>query len=161
MSNFAPQSYHDFIGFRVEKEVLERAFHDTYSLEMKDIFSDLDLALGTYRHAVSATIPQITRVAWNLTRLESYRKWREERRGGSSAVFVVAALLMVVGALIAFACDNQPIGKGFALAAVLILAAWVVSKVGFGHGPATNGLRRTNALKVARWLRKNSSRCVQ
>jgi hypothetical protein len=64
--NYAPQSYHDFIGFKVSKEVLERAFHDTYSLEMKDIFSDLDLALGTYRHTVSAIIPEMTRVAWNL-----------------------------------------------------------------------------------------------
>ena len=64
--NYAPQAYHDFIGFEVEKGVLERAFRDTYSLELKDVFGDLDLALGTYRHAVSAVIPEMTRVAWNL-----------------------------------------------------------------------------------------------
>ena len=64
--NYAPQSYHDFIGFEVAKEVLERAFRDTYSLELNDVFGDLDLALGTYRHAVSAVIPELTRVAWNL-----------------------------------------------------------------------------------------------
>ena len=30
--NYAPQAYHDFIGFQVEKGVLERAFLDTYSI---------------------------------------------------------------------------------------------------------------------------------
>ena len=64
--NYAPQSYHDFIGFEVSKEVLERAFRDTYALELKDVFGDLDLALGTYRRSVSAVIPELTRVAWNL-----------------------------------------------------------------------------------------------
>ncbi|HTS26129.1 MAG TPA: zinc dependent phospholipase C family protein [Bryobacteraceae bacterium] len=66
--NYAPQSYHDFIGFRVAEPVLERAFRDTYGLELQDIFNDLDLALGTYRHTVSAIIPEMTRVAWNLKR---------------------------------------------------------------------------------------------
>jgi hypothetical protein len=68
--NYAPQAYHDFIGFNVAKEVLERAFRDTYSLELKDIFGNLDLALGTYRYTVSAIIPEITRVAWNLKKDE-------------------------------------------------------------------------------------------
>ncbi|MEO8370017.1 MAG: zinc dependent phospholipase C family protein [Candidatus Solibacter sp.] len=64
--NYAPQAYHDFIGFQVEKGVLQRAFVRTYSLEMKDVFGDLDLALGTYRRAVSTLIPEMTRIAWNL-----------------------------------------------------------------------------------------------
>ena len=62
--DYAPQSYHDFIGFQVSKGVLERAFHDTYSLDLTDIFSDLDLALGTYRHAVGGLMPTLTRAAW-------------------------------------------------------------------------------------------------
>jgi hypothetical protein len=68
--NYAPQAYHDFIGFQVEKGVLERAFHDTYSMELSDVFGDLDLALATYRHAVSAVIPELTRVAWHLKKDE-------------------------------------------------------------------------------------------
>jgi len=68
--NYAPQAYHDFIGFQVSKEVLERAFLDTYSLELKDVFGSLDLALGTYRHAVSGLMPEMTRVAWNLKKKE-------------------------------------------------------------------------------------------
>jgi hypothetical protein len=68
--NYAPQSYHDFIGFEVSKEVLARAFHDTYGLELKDVFGDLDLALGTYRHAVSAVMPALTRAAWDIKKDE-------------------------------------------------------------------------------------------
>jgi zinc dependent phospholipase C len=68
--SYAPQAYHDFIGFHVSKEVLERAFHETYSLQLSDVFNDLDLALGTYRHVVSSTIPNMTRVAWRLKKDE-------------------------------------------------------------------------------------------
>jgi hypothetical protein len=68
--NYAPQSYHDFIGFDVSKELLERAFRDTYSLELKDVFGDLDLALGTYRRAVGTIMPELTRVAWHLKKDE-------------------------------------------------------------------------------------------
>ncbi|HLK47893.1 MAG TPA: zinc dependent phospholipase C family protein [Bryobacteraceae bacterium] len=68
--NYAPQSYHDFIGFAVSKNVLERGFYDTYSLELTDLFKDLDKALATYRHIVSGTIPHMTRVAWRLKKDE-------------------------------------------------------------------------------------------
>ena len=58
------QAYHDFIGFEVAKPLLERAFRETYGLEMKDLFLSEDLAIGTYRHAVAGTIPDVTRIAW-------------------------------------------------------------------------------------------------
>ncbi len=64
--DYAPKSYHDFIGFEVSKELMDRAFKDTYGLELKDVFSNLDLAIGTYRHTVSAIIPEMTKVAWKL-----------------------------------------------------------------------------------------------
>ena len=62
--NFAPQTYHDFIGFNVAKPVLERAFKDTYGLEVRDLFPDFDRTIGSFRRAVSKTIPKATRVAW-------------------------------------------------------------------------------------------------
>jgi len=58
------QAYHDYIGFKVATPLLERAFRETYGLEMKDLFLDEDLAIGTFRHAVGTTIPNVTRVAW-------------------------------------------------------------------------------------------------
>jgi hypothetical protein len=66
--NYAPQSYRDFIGFQVSKELLDRAFHDTYGLELKDVFTSVDLALGAYRRAVSVVIPEMTRAAWSLNK---------------------------------------------------------------------------------------------
>jgi hypothetical protein len=62
--NFAPQAYHDFIGFNVATPVLERAFRDTYGLELKDLFGNFDRTLGSYRRAVSKTLPKATRIAW-------------------------------------------------------------------------------------------------
>jgi hypothetical protein len=62
--NYAPQAYHDFIGFQVSKPLLERAFEDTYSVPLDSVFKDLDLALGTYRHVVSSLIPEMTKAAW-------------------------------------------------------------------------------------------------
>src|SRR5258708_26119217 len=56
--------YRSFVGFQVAKAVLERAFLATYGLEMKDVFLSEDLAIGSYRHAISQTIPEITRIAW-------------------------------------------------------------------------------------------------
>jgi hypothetical protein len=61
---YAPESYRDFIGFKVSKPVLERAFKRTYGIEITDLFANFDLAVGAYRRAVSSVIPRLTRVAW-------------------------------------------------------------------------------------------------
>jgi hypothetical protein len=68
--NYAPRAYHDFIGFEVSKPVLERAFVATYCIDMSSIFVSVDLAIGSYRHAVSSVIPRTTRVAWHMKRHE-------------------------------------------------------------------------------------------
>jgi len=51
--NYAPHTYHEFIGFEVSKPVLERAFARTYCVKLSDVFGSVDLAIGSYRHAVS------------------------------------------------------------------------------------------------------------
>jgi len=68
--HYAPQSYHDFIGFEVSKPLLERAFLKTYGVPLKDVSNALDLALGTYRRAVSNVIPRMTKVAWQAKKKE-------------------------------------------------------------------------------------------
>jgi hypothetical protein len=62
--HYAPEAYHDFIGFKVSKPLLERAFVNTYGMELKDVFLSVDLALGTFRHTVGGLIPEMTKVAW-------------------------------------------------------------------------------------------------
>lgn len=62
--NFAPEAYHNFIGFAVTGPLLERAFRDTYGLELADMFSDFNKTIGSYRWAVCNLIPKATRIAW-------------------------------------------------------------------------------------------------
>jgi hypothetical protein len=67
---YAPDSYHDFIGFEVSRPVLDRAFRETYGLELKDVLLNEDKALSSYRHDVSKLIPGATRIAWSLKKDE-------------------------------------------------------------------------------------------
>ena len=67
---YAPDSYHDFIGFGVSAPLLEQAFQETYSLDLKSVLSDEDKVLGSYRHAVSQLLPKATRIAWSLKKDE-------------------------------------------------------------------------------------------
>jgi hypothetical protein len=62
-NRYASQQYHDFIGFQVSKPLLERTFLIVYGLELKDVLTHEDLAIGSYRFAVSRIIPQMTQVA--------------------------------------------------------------------------------------------------
>jgi hypothetical protein len=64
--NYASQTYHDFIGFQVSKPLLERAFLKTYGEDINDVFSNLDLAISTFRWAVRSLFPTITHSAWVL-----------------------------------------------------------------------------------------------
>jgi hypothetical protein len=67
---FKSDAYQDLIGFEVSRDLLERAFHETYGLELKDLFGDVSLAIGTYRKAASEIIPDVTRIAWREKRDE-------------------------------------------------------------------------------------------
>ena len=63
---YAPDQYRSFIGFQISRDLLERAFQDTYGIQMKDIFGNVTLALGSYRYSVRSIVPGMTRVAWSL-----------------------------------------------------------------------------------------------
>jgi hypothetical protein len=61
---YLPDAYHRFLGFEVAGPLLDRAFRETYGFDLGDVFVDTDLAIGTYRHAISEIIPQLAEVAW-------------------------------------------------------------------------------------------------
>jgi hypothetical protein len=63
---YAPDSYHDFIGFQVSGPLLEQAFRETYGLDLKRVLTNEDKALNSYRRAVSNLLPKATRIAWSL-----------------------------------------------------------------------------------------------
>jgi zinc dependent phospholipase C len=73
-NRYASQQYHDFIGFKVSKSLLERAFPVVYGVELKDVLTHEDLAVGSYRFAVNELIPQMTRVALQTHKKELMRE---------------------------------------------------------------------------------------
>lgn len=73
-NRYASQQYHDFIGFKVSKSLLERVFPVVYGLELKDVLAHEDLAIGSYRFSVSRLIPQMTQVALQIHKKDLKRE---------------------------------------------------------------------------------------
>jgi hypothetical protein len=67
---YTSQAFHDFIGFEVARPVLERAFEITYGMKLKDVLYDEDVAISSYRHAISVWLPRITSAALIAKRQE-------------------------------------------------------------------------------------------
>src|SRR5215472_3905967 len=62
-NRYTSDRYHDFIGFEISKPILERAFQDTYGIPLSAVLPNEDMAIGTFRRAISMVIPEMTRVA--------------------------------------------------------------------------------------------------
>jgi hypothetical protein len=62
--DYAATAYHDFIGFQVSQPLLERAFSETYGLDLHDIFPDLPLSIATLRWSSKRMFPALTKAAW-------------------------------------------------------------------------------------------------
>ena len=73
-SRYAPQQYHDFIGFQVSKSLLERVFPVVYGVELQDALPHEDLAVGSYRFSVSRLIPEMTQVALQTHKKDMMRE---------------------------------------------------------------------------------------
>jgi hypothetical protein len=71
---YLPESYRSALGFQVAARLLEQAFAETYGLEMKTLFLDEDLAIGTFRYAVGQLFPAITEAAWRDKRDEILKR---------------------------------------------------------------------------------------
>ena len=116
-NRYTSDRYHDFIGFEVSKPVLERAFQDTYGIPLNDVISNEDLAIGTFRRAISNILPEMTRVAlvarkkeivadtpnfnarkfrYNLSRASYQKEWgKGYRRPGFGTRFLAFMLKIV------------------------------------------------------------------
>jgi hypothetical protein len=100
-NRYTSDQYHDRIGFQVSRPLLERAFLDSYGLRLEEVLSDVDLAIGTFRRAVSQVIPEMTRAAltvyhpelvkdtpnfnktrflYNLSRAQYEKEWGKDYR---------------------------------------------------------------------------------
>jgi hypothetical protein len=61
---FAPDAYHDFIGFEVAQPLLDRAFEETYGVKLNTVLQDEPKTIESYRYDVGNVIPKATKVAW-------------------------------------------------------------------------------------------------
>jgi Zinc dependent phospholipase C len=68
--NYLPESFHDFIGFDVSKELLERVIPEVYGLQFDEVFGNFGMAMGTFRFSISELIPKTTKAAWELKEKE-------------------------------------------------------------------------------------------
>lgn len=115
-NRYTSDRYHDFIGFEISQSLLERVFPEIYGLEFKDVVHNENLAIGTFRHAVSNVIPETTRVAllarkkeivadtpnrahrrylYYLSRTDYEREWGKGYRKPGFGAKVLAAVLKV------------------------------------------------------------------
>ena len=71
---YAPQQYHDFIGFQVSKSLLERVFPVVYGLPLNAVLPHADLTISSYRYSVSRMIPELTQVALQTHKKDMQRE---------------------------------------------------------------------------------------
>lgn len=77
----APQAYRDWIGFKVPKPLVERAFEKTYGLELSHQILSVDLSVAVYKKSANQFIPEMTEVAWALRRSQLEDLARSEHHG--------------------------------------------------------------------------------
>ena len=68
--NYAPTAYHDFIGFQLSKDLVQKAFRETYGLDINEVFGDFDKAVARFRWSVKNLIPFFTKIAWKTKKKE-------------------------------------------------------------------------------------------
>jgi Zinc dependent phospholipase C len=116
-NRYTSDQFHDLIGFEISKPLLERAFLRTYGLPLKQVLGDEDLAIGSFRRAVSTVIPEMTRVAllnrraelvrdtpnfdeqkflYHLSRSQYEKQWGKGYRRPGFGAHVLALLLRVI-----------------------------------------------------------------
>ncbi len=114
---YTSDTYHDFIGFKVARPAMERAFQNVYGIEFKSLFKSEDLAIGTYRRSISKVIPEMTRVAllvrgkqmvkeipnfsrkkflYHLSRADYEREWGAEYRRPGTGARILAFIFKLV-----------------------------------------------------------------
>ena len=116
-NRYTSDRYHDFVGFEVSQNLLERAFQETYGLPLHDVIRNEELAIGTFRWSINEVIPQMTRVAllarkkemvqedpnfnkkkflYYLSRTDYEKRWgKDYRRPGIGARFLSFLLKIV------------------------------------------------------------------
>src|SRR5215472_12520468 len=116
-NRYASDQYHDFIGFEVSQPLLERTFPIVYGMDLKEVLPHEELAIGSYRWAISQLIPHMTKVAlqlhskqlasespnfqkqkflYRISRTEYERSWGKQYQRPGFGTRFLAALLRIM-----------------------------------------------------------------
>jgi hypothetical protein len=116
-NRYTSDRYHDFIGFEVAKPLLERAFLKIYGVSLADVLGDEDMAIGSFRRAISAFVPKLTQAAllnrradmvrdtpnldkkkflYHLSRVNYEKEWGKGYRRPGFGVKVLAFFLRII-----------------------------------------------------------------
>jgi hypothetical protein len=116
-NRYAPKQYHDFIGFQVAVPLLERTFPLVYGIQLKDVLTREDMAVGSYRFFIRSLIPEMTQVAlqthkkdliretpdfakqkflYRLSRSDYEREWGKTYRRPGVGTRILAALVRFI-----------------------------------------------------------------
>lgn len=63
-AGYLPRTYHNFIGFRVAQDLLERAFAATYGLRLSSVFLWERLSFSLYKISASEIVPALGSDVW-------------------------------------------------------------------------------------------------
>lgn len=77
---YTSEQYHNFVGFEVSEDLLERAFVDTYGISLDHLLHFDDLTLETFRFAVGTVIPEMTQVALATHKPEIEHEYRDRAK---------------------------------------------------------------------------------
>jgi hypothetical protein len=78
--NYASTAYHDFIGFQIPEPLLQKAFAQTYGLDINKLFGNFKKATARFRWAVVNLLPFVTKAAW-ATKRSDIRKLQPTATG--------------------------------------------------------------------------------
>ena len=73
-NRYASQQYHDFHWISSLQAAFGAGFPVVYGVELKDVLTHEDMAVGSYRFAISRLIPEMTRVALQTHKKELMRE---------------------------------------------------------------------------------------
>jgi Zinc dependent phospholipase C len=114
---FAPPAYWQFIGFKVPRKFLERAFINTYGFDIHQVLGRARPALRSYRTSVRSFIPAFAQAevvlhrhqfpphpddeayrifSERVTRTNYERRWRDAYRGPGFKAHLLAILVFIV-----------------------------------------------------------------
>lgn len=65
---YLPRSYHNYIGFKVSKRLLQGAFGQVYGLKFHKLFFSEGISIWVYQLGASEVIPALTQAAWKQKR---------------------------------------------------------------------------------------------